>query len=402
MAKHNAQPVALQIGAGKIGRGFMGELFQAAGCHIVFDDIDAPLVRALAEARAYDLHHITNERDDVVRIAGFDVADGNDPGAVAEAVADADVVCTAVGARCLPDVAPVLADGLARRAARTEAPLTVIVCENLPRPGRRLRDLVREALERLRAQGRARALTGDTLETRFGFAGAVVSRAVPAPPEEGRRRGPLWLACAPVPGILVDAAAVRGPLPPLPDLHAVDNFTAHQQRKLLVHNMSHAVCAYLGYQAGHALLWQAMEDPAVAETVRSAMDEAGRALCTRFGLDPQEQRAYEDDLDRRYRNRPLGDQVARVAADPLRKLGPEDRLIGAARLCLEEGVEPTHVLRGIRAALAYDAPDDPSAVRLQQMLTEHGRAHVLKAVCGLADGDPLLARLIEPVPPNEA
>jgi mannitol-1-phosphate 5-dehydrogenase len=117
-------------------------------------------------------------------------------------------------------------------------------------------------------------------------------------------------------------------------------------------------------------------------------------LCSRFGFTPQEQRAHEEDLLARYRNRALGDQVRRVGADPLRKLGPEDRLIGSARLCLEEGVEPVHVLQGIRAALAYDPPDDPSAARLQEMLRARGLAHVLGEVCGLRPQEPLFAALV--------
>jgi mannitol-1-phosphate 5-dehydrogenase len=126
------------------------------------------------------------------------------------------------------------------------------------------------------------------------------------------------------------------------------------------------------------------------------MRETGRALCSRFSFEDRAQHAYEEDLIERYRNRALGDQVRRVAADPLRKLGPDDRLIGSARLCLEEGVEPVHVIRGIRAALAYNHPQDRDAARLQDMLRTVGLAGVLRDVCGLAAGDPLYVRLISP------
>jgi mannitol-1-phosphate 5-dehydrogenase len=58
-------------------------------------------------------------------------------------------------------------------------------------------------------------------------------------------------------------------------------------------------------------------------------------------------------------------------------------------------VEPAHLLAGIRAALGYNNPDDPAAVRLQEMLATCGRESVLRDVCGLAPDEPLFARLRE-------
>jgi mannitol-1-phosphate 5-dehydrogenase len=218
---------------------------------------------------------------------------------------------------------------------------------------------------------------------------------VPIVPAEVRLRDPLWIACEPYARLPVDAAAFRGPVPRIVGLEPVASILAYQRRKLASHNMSHAMAAYLGYQAGCEFIWQAMADASIVETVRGAMAETGRALASRFGFDPADQRAYETDLLERYRNRALGDQVRRVAADPMRKLGPEDRLVGAARLCLQEGVEPEHVLVGIRAALAYNDPGDAAAVRLQQMLASRGRNAVLREVCGLLPNEPLFAHLRE-------
>jgi mannitol-1-phosphate 5-dehydrogenase len=386
-------PAAVQFGAGNIGRGFMGELFRAAGLAVVFVDVDRGVVDALNARGAYEVHHVTSGGDNVVTIDAVRALDARDAASVAKAVAGAAVVCTAVGVRALGAVAPVLAAGLALRAPHGKGDtLNVITCENLVGAGSALRELVWQATPASRA-GEA-ALTRQAFDARFGFVEAVVSRMVPIVPDNIRRRDPLWIACEPYARLPVDARAVRGPLPPIPGLEPVDNIQAYQRRKLATHNMSHAVAAYLGHEAGHEFIWQAMADDAVLAAVRGAMAETGRALVSRFDFDPAAQAAHEADLLERYRNRALGDQVRRVAADPLRKLGREDRLIGSARLCLEEGVEPAHVLAGIRAALRYSAPDDPAAARLQGLLQSHGLPHVLREVCGLASDDPLAARLL--------
>jgi mannitol-1-phosphate 5-dehydrogenase len=397
-----AAPVAVQIGAGKIGRGLMGELFFASGYQTVFVDIDRPLVEALRARGSYDVHHVANEGSTPAHVANFSALDANNIETVAEAIAGAALVCTAVGARNLPDVAPSIARGLAVRLRRgAAAPLNIIACENLVGAGQRLGDRVWSEFTNLSNQDRG--ATGGTacgmarpeFDARFGFVGAVVSRTVPAPPEEIRRRDPLWLACETVSRLRVDAAAFRGPVPRVIDMDPVANFVAYEQQKLVSHNMSHTVAAYLGYQAGCEFIWQAIADASIAGAVRGAMDETGRALVSRFGFDPAEQRAYEEDLLRRYGNRALGDQVRRVAADPVRKLGPQDRLIGSARLCFEEGVDPRFVVAGIQAALAYHNTDDAGAVRLQEMLSSRGREAVLRDVCGLSPGEPLYGRLRE-------
>jgi mannitol-1-phosphate 5-dehydrogenase len=429
-------PLAVQFGAGNIGRGFMGELFHASGYRTVFVDVDRAVVDALQARGSYEVHHVTTESDTPVRISGVSALDARDTDAVARAVAGASVVCTAVGVRTLAAVTPALAQGILLRTRQAEmAPLNVITCENFVGAGRVLRDLVWREIENLsgatappehlrggspdppregrgdalgngvcaagpetrRAKwsGHAPPLSRTEFDTRFGFVEAVVSRMVPLVPAEVRRRDPLWIACEPYARLPVDAKAFRGPVPRITGLEPVADILAYQRRKLASHNMSHAVAAYLGYQARHEFLWQAMADDGITRAVRASMDETGRALVSRFGFEPADERAYEEDLLQRYRNRALGDQVRRVAADPLRKLGREDRLIGSARLCLEENVEPAHLLVGIRAALGYNNPDDPAAVRLQEMLASRGRESVLRDVCGLSPDEPLFARLRE-------
>ena len=393
----NTAPVAVQFGAGNIGRGFVGELFHLSGYRIVFVDVDRALVDAMNARGRYEVHHVTNAGDEPVAIAGVSALSAAEAEAVIEAVADATLACTAVGVRALRAVAPVLARGIARRMrSAAAAPLNIVTCENLVGAGMFLRQLVWTELERLMAAGECPAASSLEFDARFGFVEAVVSRMVPIVPDDIRRRDPLWIACEPYARLPIDALACRGAAPKIQGFEPVENILAYQRRKMASHNMSHAVAAYLGHQAGIEFIWQVMDDAAIVRIVRGAMNETGRALVSRFGFDTAAQRAHEEDLLERYRNRALGDQVRRVAADPLRKLGPEDRLIGSARLCFEEGVDPAHVILGIRAALDYDNPADPGAVRLQEMRRTSPLAVVLSQVCGLLLTEPLHARLMPP------
>jgi len=174
-----------------------------------------------------------------------------------------------------------------------------------------------------------------------------------------------------------------------------ENFQAYVDRKLFTHNCGHAIAAYLGYLRGHRYIYQAIADARNRRVVVAALDETGRALIAKHGFTPEEHRAHIQDLLERFGNAALRDQVSRVARDPLRKLGPEDRLVGAAKLALTYGVEPVNVCTGIAAALLYDSPDDPTAQIVQQKIREHGVKGVLQQICGIDPRSKLAGLVIE-------
>lgn len=90
-----------------------------------------------------------------------------------------------------------------------------------------------------------------------------------------------------------------------------------------------------------------------------------------------------DDLLHRFGNCVPGDTILRPGRDPLRKLTPGDRLVGAARNALAQGVSPVNLATGIAAAPRFSHPGDPIAVQLQAHLRREGLDSVLAEVCGL-------------------
>jgi mannitol-1-phosphate 5-dehydrogenase len=368
----------VQFGAGSIGRGFMAHLFCEAGFEVVFVDVEPQLVAGLNRRGRYPLRLVGPERFETIEIGPVRAVDARDGAAVAAELAAADLACTAVGVAVLPRLAPVLAQGLARRAERGDAPLNVLLCENQLRCSDLLRGLVEKALP----------AAPTALLPRLGLVETVVARMVPVLPPGERAADPLLVVAEDYHHLPVDRSGSVGPLPDIPGIEPVDHLLPWAERKLYTHNMGHAAAAYLGHRFGCARIDQAMAAPAVAAAVEGAMAEVGEALCRKHGFERPAMRAYVADLRRRFRNAALGDTVARVGRDPLRKLGPHDRLVGALWLCLDQGVEPRQVLAAIAAALAYDAPEDPGAVTLQARLAGEGLDAVLAEVCGLPpDGE---------------
>ena len=377
---------AVQFGAGNIGRGFLGQLYFETGYATTFIDVIPEVVSGLHARREYPLR-IVGEGTQTLTIANVDAVDARDIEAVAEAVAVADLAATAVGVNVLAKVAPGLAEGLRRRFDRDpERPLNIIVCENMIDAGPYLRARVKEHLP---------AAYHEALDARVGFVEASIGRMVPVMTPEMRAEDALLVCVEAYCDLPVDAAAFKGPVPPLEHMQPRSNFKGYVERKLFVHNAGHASTAYLGHLRGHEYVWQAIGDPRVRAEVDAAMVETRAGLARKHGFAPADLDAHWEDLKRRFANRALGDTVARVAADPLRKLGPRDRLIGAGLMCVEQGIEPCHVAFAAAAAIRYDQPGDASAQRLREIYRQHGFDGVLAQVCQLPEDSPLAGLIRE-------
>ena len=95
----------------------------------------------------------------------------------------------------------------------------------------------------------------------------------------------------------------------------------------------------------------------------------------------------------RFQNRALKDTVARVGADPVRKLRRNDRIVGAALFAMDEGVDPAPIIRGIVAGLKFNHEGDPTAPEIQKALSEQGIDYVIEHYMGLEKTEPLFGMI---------
>jgi mannitol-1-phosphate 5-dehydrogenase len=374
---------AVIFGAGNVGRGFMGQLFSESGYEVTFVDIDRPLLDALNARHAYTVCLVDNEGERDVLVGRVRALHAEQQDAVIEAVSQAELMATAVGARALPHIAPHIAAGVGRRAAAgLETALNCIVCENLKGAARTLRGLVEEHLS---AGERA------YLSDHVGFVDTVIGRMVPPLTPELRAQDPSLIRVEPYKELPVDSEGFVGPVPQVTAMEARDNFAVYTARKLYVHNCGHAVLAYLGYLQGCTYGYEALADPEIDAVLRAAWQESIAGQVARYGVEAEWLQRHAEELHRRFANRALGDTVYRLGRDPIRKLGPEDRLVAPARLAEAAGVRPQALAQVIAAALRFDPPQDSVALALQERLSTAGVDAVLADVCHIAPDEPLAA-----------
>jgi len=373
------------FGAGNIGRGFLGQLFSESGYEVVFVDVDQPLIAALNARHSYTIRLVDNDRAEEITISPVRALHAFEADAVAQALAEADLAATAVGVRALPQVAPLVATSIARRAtdaARAQAPLNIIVCENLKNAAATFRRMVGEHLP---------SAHHAYLQARVGFVDTVIGRMVPPPTPQMRAQDPSLIVVEHYKELPVDRPSFVGPIPEIVGLEPCDNFAVYTARKLYIHNCGHAMLGYLGHLRGHAFGHQALEDAAIRPLFEKALAESKSGIVTAYGVDPARLESYVADVTHRLANRALGDTTFRLARDPLRKLGPADRLVGAARLAEKARVPPEALSWSIAAGYCFDDAKDPLAVALQQRLAAEGFDAVLASISGIEAHEPLAA-----------
>ncbi|PPF83954.1 mannitol-1-phosphate 5-dehydrogenase [Pseudoclavibacter sp. RFBJ3] len=372
---------AVHIGAGNIGRGFIGLVLHEAGYDLVYADVNADLIGALQAVDTYTVHEVgpAAKSHVVDRFRAINSATHEDE--VVQEIATADVVTCAVGPNVLRFIAPVIRKGLAARAA--DAPkLAVMACENAIGASDTLKGLVLEGAEEL--------------DARAVFANSAVDRIVPEQAVEG-----VDVTVEDFFEWTIDRTPFNGAEPSIPDAHFVDDLKPFIERKLFTVNTGHATIAYHGFVAGATNMQDALAISAVASEVEAVLGETSRVLVTQFGFSEEDHAEYVATTLSRFANRDLPDQPARVGRQPLRKLSEKERFVRPASEAEAAGLPYDALVRAIGAALRFDFPADQESVELQQKLATLDAETFTREVTGL-EGGALFAAVVAEVAQAQA
>jgi mannitol-1-phosphate 5-dehydrogenase len=375
--------LAVHFGAGNIGRGFIGNLLYHSGYETCFVDVNAVIVDLLNEKKEYRVVLAEPSQEEVIVKNVRAINNALNPELVIEAIAEADLVTTAIGPNILPLIAGLIADGLRKRVAVSDKPLNIIACENMIGGSSLLKEKV---FEKLTSEEQLQ------FEDRFGFPDSAVDRIVPNQVNEDK----LMVKVEPFYEWVVEETKLVGERPEINGITYVQELVPYIERKLFTVNTGHALAAYFGYYFGVETINSAMENATIKELVEGSLMESGEFLVKKYGFDQEEHKKYIQKILQRFSNAYIVDEVTRVARSPIRKLGANDRLVSPARQFLEVvGKEPEYLLKGIAAALMYDFQGDEEAVKVQQTIAEQGVEAAIQTFTNLKPESPLFKGIVE-------
>lgn len=358
---------AVVIGTGRIGCGFAGQLLRSSGYEVVFISRKPEMADYLRRVGAYRVRLINGQRMQEYLVDHTRAVPAGDSEQVTYEFANADLIITAVGSNNLPLIAPLLANGLLHRTKS----VNVLAFENLNNAGSYLQGLITSHLP------------ANMPSVNFGVSGVLVSRAVSQKLNSSVADELITFIGDPIDTWIVDKSGLVEGLPNIRGMVVTDQFEAWIKRKLYTYSAGHAITAYLGYLKGYHYIHTAIRDPEIRSVVLAAMAEGQRGVAAHYGEDIAGNSGDLLEIIARFDNALLNDPIIRVGRDPKRKLGFEDRLIGAARLAEKAGISPEKLILGAASALLFDNPSDPSAEELQNWIKTNGTKSVLHQICGL-------------------
>ncbi|MFT4246173.1 MAG: mannitol-1-phosphate 5-dehydrogenase [Micrococcaceae bacterium] len=366
---------ATHFGAGNIGRGFIGEILFNNDFSIDFVDINETIINALSERNEYEIELADKDKKkiEVKNVTGLNNKDN--PEAVIDSVAKADIVTTAIGPNVLPFIAELIAKGIQkRREAGVKNPIDVIACENMIGGSEFLFKQVEEHLNKADI---------DYVKEYVGFPNAAVDRIVPIQHHDD----PLFVSVEPFSEWVVDASSTKNKDTELDGVLYVDDLEPYIERKLFSVNTGHATTAYTGATKGYKTIDEAIEDKAVLQQLKDVLGETGALLVKKWDFDKEKHQAYIDKIVGRFENPYISDDISRVARTPIRKLGYDERFIRPVREAKERNLSYDHLLEVVAMILKYDDPQDEQSVELQQMLKEDSAKDIVAKVTELKDED---------------
>ncbi len=357
---------AVQMGAGNIGRGFIGLILSQAGYRVTFADVQEEMVKQIAAKGEYEVE-VVGEKKELVRVSNVDAKLSQDPELI-NILADADIVTTAVGPPILKFIAPNIVKAIKTGETKGRSkPMNVIACENAVRATSQLKRLIMDELD-------------EEIPRWVNFIDAAVDRIVP-PMEAGEDITKVRVEefCE----WLVEEAAFKGDVPEIAGMTPVENLEAGIERKLFTLNTGHAVCAWLGQYLGFPTIKEAIEDETVARLVKGIMTQSGDALVAKHGFSPEAHAAYIEKILKRFANPYIIDSVERVGRQPVRKLSAGERIASPVTVAMDNSLPYDKLLLGAAAAMYFTSDDDPQVAELKEMLKPKSPGEVFDELSGL-------------------
>lgn len=351
---------AVHFGAGKIGRGFIAELIHDSGYEIVFADVVDELVGLINEKYQYNLFLINKnyEKKVIDHVCAYSTIKEADK--VIHAIKEADLITTSVMATNLPKVAPLIAEGLKAKDKNGKKKTIVMACENAIMGT----DILK------RAMVDTKIITEEELNQVAVFPNTAVDRMV----FDGKHNGEDGVEI----GVDFELAIEKDKLEDLMDepikgAEYVDDLEMYLQRKIYIINGGHALTGYVGYIHKIPTVQEVIHNDKIFCEVKSAMLESAAALEKKYGFSHESLESYiESMMVRRFTTPGVIDPIQRVAREPIRKISPNDRIMGPAYECEKYGLDNRYLLKGVACALHYKDVEDSQSMEIQDYIKQNG------------------------------
>lgn len=355
----------LIVGAGRQGKGFLGEVFEAAGWEVNFLDCDIKVIDSL-RAGPYKVKLYRKEGMTERIVEKYNVFPCDEEYSCLEAVLHADLIALSLYPEQIREAAGYLGRGLVERARGHYGKVTILSCTNINHLIPDIQEMFERQME-------------DEASLEWFRENAVIRDVIVRRSTDAESNSSRELVSLAVMSMLIQKP-ITVDIEDVEFMELKDQVEELKDIKLYTYNAPHATCAYAGHLKGYRMINESEDDPEIAKLMGEVLEEAIQGLSKEFRIPAEEIRDFcnmpqtKDKMD---------DSIYRVAKDPMRKLGRDDRLTGNAMFCYKYGIYPKALIRSIANGMAYDEAKDEKAVKIQQLIRSQGIEKAVSQVTGV-------------------
>lgn len=368
----------LIVGAGRSGRGMLGELFDADNYQIVFADNDSQLVEGLRRQNYYTVQmsdlstNVNVER----RIENFEILDTiKDHEAYIKQIIEADIVCTALKPDAFAQVAMDLAEAVNKiNEMKIDKKILVTLGANYVGLYKRFDELIRNALK---------PELIPVYEAKMCLIMSIVNRKNLLPDARNQTEDPYRIIGDNKPVLRVEDVPELHALKPLPDFFRLEkNLDLAMVYKIWTGNLVQCSMAFVALKDGIEYTNEAAHHPKASPYAYYAAVEGYNGVAAEYGLPPRSEEAAKKTVTI-FRNEAFQDSLYRIAREPIRKFGRNDRFLGPAFCCIRHDIVPYYITKCLAYGFFYYNENDEQSIELKKMIEDKGIEQTILKCCDL-------------------
>ena len=344
----------LIVGAGRLGKGFIGEVFDKANWKISFLDNDEKVIKNLNENGCY---YVTVHREDRIEertISGYKAYTYEDIEKMKEDIISADVIALVLYPEDFHYSIDKISDFLKYRIQKEPNKNLDILC--LTNKNYLINCFNEQFINKLNND-----IYIKWYNEHVSLRDTIVRRGTDADDNAS-----IHVRTTAVLSLLIQEPLLV-PLNDVEWLECCDKLELLKDLKVFTVNGPHVATAFAGYLKGYKTINETLADSDCLTLIENVHKEIYAGILKGYDISKEE-------LDKLSvfpkAKGEMEDYIYRVAYDPIRKLSRNDRLTGIAMICIENGIEPDSISKSIANGFAYDYEGDPNAMQIQKTINK--------------------------------
>ncbi|MBM0047106.1 aspartate carbamoyltransferase [Anaerococcus sp. mt242] len=365
--------LAIQFGAGAIGRGLLGKVLHDSDYHVLFVDVYQPIVDRINEDGYYmvELSDHDFESQKIDNVSALCSTSEEDLEKIYEKITQAEIITTSVRVENLDSTSKIIAKGLEQKYP-DDKKVNIMAFENAYRASDILKeDIIKNS-----------SLSAEQIEEIATFPNTVTDRIVQNKEVDGK---PVVEISDDFEAVIEQTKLDDPTSKPVKDAEYTDDIDKMLERKLFLVNGAHAATSYFGYNKGYKMMNEAFEDEKILADVQNLMTESGNVLIKEHGLDKDELENFKESKLNRFLKTASHDTIERVGRDPVRKLGENDRLVAPAIKAFDNDMPFDNLAKAIAYAFKYDEQSDDKAGEIIQFVNQNSIESAIEKYTGIKE-----------------